>query len=99
VAARRDEHIGRFEVAVHDALRVRRVECIGHFDSQLEELGRLEPSMREDLPERLAFEQLHDDIALPLVVADVVKGADVRVVQRGCGAGLPLEAVSGVRVV
>jgi len=43
--------------------------------------------------------QLHDDIALPLVVADVVNPADVRMIERGRGPRLTFEAIRGVRVV
>jgi hypothetical protein len=41
---------------------------------------------------RLALEQLHDQEAAAVVPPDVEERADVRVIQRGDGTGLALEA-------
>ncbi len=48
--------------------------------------------------ERLAVEQLHDDELLPVVIADVVQRADVRVVERGRDARFALEALDCLRI-
>ena len=52
----------------------------------------------EPVGERLAVEQLHHEVVHAVLVADVVNGADVRVVQRGDGAGLALEPAPAIRV-
>ena len=69
----------------------------------LESAGDLHPQFKHLLDrqrlaihvllERLAFEQLHDEELLPLVFSHVVNGADVRIVQRGCGVCFALEAL------
>ena len=41
--------------------------------------------------QRLAFELLHHDEGLALVFADIVNGANIRMVQSGGGLGLALE--------
>ncbi len=46
----------------------------------------------------MTFEQLHHDEVPALVFVNVVDGADMRVIQRGCGAGFALEAFEGRRV-
>ena len=45
---------------------------------------------RERAPQRLAVDQLHDQV----IGADVVQRADVGMIQRGDGAGFALEALS-----
>ena len=42
--------------------------------------------------ERLPFEKLHDDERLAFVLINVVNRADIRVIKRGSGLGLALEA-------
>src|ERR1044072_8538008 len=51
------------------------------------------------MPERLAFEQFHDDKGAPFVLADIVDRANVGMVQSGGGARLTLEALEGALVV
>ena len=40
----------------------------------------------------LSFEQLHHDEGLPVVLADLVNRADIGMIERGGGAGLPFES-------
>src|ERR1700734_1686493 len=49
----------------------------------------------EILLQRFPAQQLHDEIRLPFLFADVVDSANVGVVQRGCGPGLTQEALMG----
>jgi hypothetical protein len=79
---------------VHDALRVRRVERIGHVEPELEDLARRETIGRDPAAERLALEALHHDERAALVLADVVDRADVRVVERRGRLRLALEALA-----
>jgi hypothetical protein len=60
-------------------------------------LLKLPEAMR--LLETSALEALHHDERLPLVLADVVDGADVGVVQGRGGSFLALESLSGPRFV
>jgi hypothetical protein len=50
------------------------------------------------VPERLTIEKFHRDELLAAVLADVVNGANVRVIQRRCGLRLTLETSEGLRV-
>ncbi len=52
----------------------------------------------EDLVERRPVDQLHDDEAAAFVLADVVEGADVGVVEGRGGAGFALEPLGGERI-
>src|SRR5437867_9863904 len=45
------------------------------------------------MPERPALQQFHYDKRPAVVLADIVNGADVRVIQRRGGAGLTLESL------
>ena len=47
--------------------------------------------------ERLAFQELHDDERLPLVFANFVNCADVRVIDGGGRTGFPPQAFERVR--
>jgi len=49
--------------------------------------------------ERLPFQQFHGDERSPIDVIYFIDGADVRVVQRGCRFGFPLEAAERLRIV
>src|ERR1035437_2352827 len=52
----------------------------------------------ELLPERLAFQQLHDQVGTAFVGADVKEGHQVRVVQTAYGTCLVLEAPEPVSI-
>jgi hypothetical protein len=47
----------------------------------------------------MSFQQFHSDEGSPVGLVDFVNGANVRVVQRRCGLGLPLEPAEGLRIV
>src|SRR5712691_5444416 len=50
------------------------------------------------LPQRLPLDVLHSDIDLAGVLADFVNGADMRMIERGGGARLLLEALENALV-
>jgi hypothetical protein len=76
---------------VDDALRVRGVQRIGELNGHLEQVVDLEGPAREALPQRLAFEQFHRNERLALGLADVVDGADVRMIERRRRTRFPLK--------
>ena len=69
---------------MHDALGVRGLERVGDLDGQIQQPLRSERLALDHVLQRGAFQQLHDDEGLAFVLADLVDGADVRVIQ-GCG--------------
>src|SRR5471032_2285811 len=80
---------------MHDALAVRGIEGIGHGECDVNEDRDLHRAASEPLLERLAFEQLHRDERW--IGADIVDGADIRVVERGGRPRFPLETIKRLR--
>ena len=98
VAALGEEDIRGLDVAMHDALRVRGVERVGDLDADVDNLLDLERAGRDAIVQCLALHPFHDDERLAIVLADVVDGADVGMVQRGCGARFNAEALNGLSI-
>ena len=80
-----DEDIGGLEVAVRDALPVRGVEGIADLCGIFQRLVE-----RQRAFERRSFDVLHDQV----IWSDVVKLADVRMIERRNGLRLSLEALA-----
>ena len=103
------KNVRGLDVAVDDALRVRRVQGIRDLDGQVQQVLELKSrlpgaiSARSRRPtqsflERLAFQELHRDERLPIGFVNLVNRADVRVIERGGGAGFALEAFERLAV-
>ena len=76
----------------HTAL-MRLLQALADLDAVLQHLiGRQRP-FHEAIAQGLAFEVFHDQEIRPVLVADVMKGADVRVVQGRNRAGFALQAL------
>ncbi len=101
-AVGRHHDVVGLQVTVNDARGVGLGEALRDLRSDLEETARGEGvglAAQDQLPKRVAVDQLHDDVAQARGrLADVVDGDDVGVVQRGGGAGLLAEAAETVRV-
>ena len=67
----------------------------GELQGVLDGLANGQRTGVQPLAQRLAFQQLRDQIGRALVVAHVVDGQDVRVVEKAGGAGLLLEPWHG----
>ena len=80
------EDVPRLDVAMDDAVGVGRVQGVGDLDADVHQLMDLERTGQQPIAQGLPLHQLHDDEGVALVIADVVDGADVRVVQGGGGA-------------
>ena len=95
-----DEHdVARLQIAVHDAGAVCPVDCRADLDGDVErvvhrQLRRTTEPGFEGFP----FEKLEDQIVELAVAADVMDGADVRIVQRRDDAGFLLEALARFRI-
>jgi predicted nuclease with RNAse H fold len=81
-----------FQVAVDDPLLVRGGEAVRELDRVLRRLAHGERAARHPRAQRLALEQLRDDVRRAVVRAEVVDRGDVRVIQPASGLRLLLEA-------
>jgi hypothetical protein len=93
----RDHHIGGLDIAVDNSGCMRR----GERDSDLPRVSDSlfhRQSISDQYLQRLPINVLHHDEIQAIGVADFVNCHDVRMVQRGCRAGLLEEAPSSVCV-
>src|SRR2546425_5615371 len=82
------------DVAVHDPALVRVREGPGDLNEDLADFGRGERAARgEHARERLAAQELHDEVDDAAALADAVDRDDAGVLELGRGAGLALEAL------
>src|SRR5271165_4143202 len=91
------EYVSRLNVTMHDALFVCSVERVGQLNPQLCDARNGHLSGGQDSVERLAFQQLHGDKRLTLMVIDGVDGANARMIQSRGGASLAQEALFGLQ--
>ena len=80
--------VGGLQIAVYDAGGVRGGERAGHLRGDAQRIGEPHALARDQLVQRLAIHQLHDNKGPPVLLADFVDGDDVGMVQRGSGFGL-----------
>ncbi len=93
-----DEDVLGLQVPVDDPLLVRGGEAVGDLERVVDRLALRELAAGEDRAQRLAFEELLDDVGRAVVLADVVDGGDVGVVEDAGGLRLLLEAAQAVGV-
>ena len=82
VPAAGDKNIGRLNVAVNDALGVRRIERIGHIDRNSQQRLQFERRVVDGMLQRQAIQKFHDDEGAAVGLPDVVNRADVGMIQR-----------------
>ncbi len=88
-----DENIGRFDITMDDAFGVRCIQGIGNFNRNRKQRFQLHGTVPDQVLQRSAVQELHRDKWLPFVLTDLVNGANIRVIQRGGGLRLALEAL------
>ena len=92
IAAMGHEDVGRLDIAVDDALGVRGFKRIGELHTEAERVIEPERAAHEQVAEHVPLEQLHHDERRVAVLAQVVDGADVGMIQGRRGPRLALEA-------
>ncbi len=98
LAAGGDENIRGLDVAVNDAASMGRIKRIGNLRAEIEQgIGGHGPAA-DAFTERLTFEDLHDQIGAPIVLAHVVNRANGRMIQRRGGTSLALEPLESRRI-
>jgi hypothetical protein len=98
VTAFGNEDVRRLDVAVHDAFGMRRVQRIGDFNRDREQLFRFERTPGDAILQRLSLQAFHNYVGLLARVADLVNGADIRMAQRGRSSRLTPEAFQRMRI-
>ena len=93
-----EKDIGGLNIAVNDAFRVGGDERICHLDAHVQNLVSFERIAANQLLQAFAFQLLHDDEGVPVVVLDVVNRADVGMIQLGGRSSLALESLQGLGI-
>ena len=79
-----NEEVRRLDIAMQDVVRMGFDQGGDQLDAVVEHLIDRQRMAVDDLLERLAFEQLHDQVRMTILLADIVDGADVLVADAGC---------------
>src|SRR6266566_5804586 len=98
VSALGHEQVCRLDVAVNNSLRMRCIEGIGDFYSQLQQRFQLYRLCSNAMFQGYTIEKLHRDEGLSILVADIIDRANIRVVQGRCSLGLTLKARQGLGI-
>jgi len=95
----REDHVPGLQISMYDASAMRLAERIRDLNPVSESLFHGERAALESLGERLPFEVLHDEEIDAVFAPNVVKRADVRVVQRRNRARFAFETLAELGVV
>jgi hypothetical protein len=90
--------VRRLQVAVHDVTGVRRLQGPGDLDAGAQRPGYRQPPAVYGPLERLAFEQLENEVGHSVALLEAVNRGDVRMVDRGQDLGLALEPGEQLRI-
>ena len=89
------EHdVAGLQIAMRDAFAVSLVQRVGNLDGVLQHLLHRQRTFLQPLRERLAFEIFHHQKINSVLMADVVEGADVRMIQAGDRFCFALESLA-----
>ena len=99
VAVSRKKDVRGLDVAMDDAFGMRSDERVGNLDGDVEKLVEFHGLAAETLLQTLAFQLLHDDERVAVVVVNLVDGADVGVVQLRGSACFTLEPLERLAIV
>src|SRR5207245_5430524 len=94
-----DKDVGGFDVPVDDSLRMGGVEGVGNLDAKIEHRLDVQRLPSDPVPERLPLQKFHRDEGPTIYLINFVNRADVRMVQRGCCLGFPLETAESLCVI
>ena len=96
--ARADKDVRRLDVTVNNSAGVGGVEGVGDLNPQFEQLLELEWTALDLVLKGCAFQILHGDESFAVLLADVVDGANIGMVQGGSRLRLTLETAEGLRI-
>ena len=81
-----------------DPLAVGFIQGVGDLDAAPQHLFGRESALEQPLGQRLAFQELHDEVLDAVLVAHVVERADVGMRERRDGLGFSLETLANLLV-
>ena len=93
-----DHHVGRLQIAMHDAFVVRRLQPIGNIARDAQRFRRGQRTICETRLKRFALDELHRNATRAIRFLEAVDLRDVAVVQRCEDARLALEAREAVGI-
>ncbi len=80
---------------MNDAVSMRRIQSIRDLDAVVQNFLEVERAPADPLLKGFALKKLKHEEGGEMILADVVKSADVGMIQRGGGAGLTFETLAG----
>src|SRR5271167_3343400 len=80
-----NEDVRRLDIAVDNPFGVRRIQRIGNIDSYRQQTLDIERATVNEMLEGGSLEILHRDEGFAFMLADLVNGADVGMIQGGRG--------------
>ena len=93
-----DKNICGLDVAVDDAPQVSGREGIRNFYAYIQDSFDSKGLAADQMLQRLAFQQLHDDKWPAIEFSNIMNGANIRVIQRRGRPGFALKALQSLRV-
>jgi hypothetical protein len=95
----RQHYVCRLQVAMHHAALVRSLQPLANLNPIFQHQFGWKRALRQAFGQRLAFQELHDQEVDAILMADVVQGANVGMVQGRYSAGLAIETLLGVWII
>src|ERR1700719_2502156 len=93
-----NEDVCGLDVAMNDAFRVGGIQSIGNLNSEQEDDFRFQRSARDSVLESCSFQKLHGDEGPAGFLANVINGADVRMIQGGGSFGFTPAPAERMRI-
>lgn len=94
-----DKNVGGLNVAVDDSFGVRGIQSVRNLNPQLQNLLKRQRLAGNAMLQGDTVQILHGDKRLPVLFANLVDGANVGVIQCGCGLSFAFETSESLRVV
>src|SRR5262249_34413177 len=99
LGARIHEHdVAGLEITMRDALAVRLIESVGDLNGVSKRFVERQRSFCKPRSESLTLQKLHHEVVRTVLITDVVKHADIRMIECGDRLRLTLEPALQVRV-
>ena len=95
---RRDLHVRGFQIAMNDALSVRRFEGFGDLLRDLERFVHRDRALLQSIRQRLAFDEFEHQKARARGLVDFMNRSDVGMIKRRQNLGFALESRDAVRI-